>query len=176
MRGILLAVLASTASPAAAAVVDVQPSGFEVREEAVIAAPPERVYAAVGQVGQWWSSEHTYSGDARNLSLDLKVGGCFCERLANGGAVGHMVVDMVEPGRLLRLAGALGPLASTGGSGHFVIALTPKNGGTEAVITYDFGGYAKGGLQSWASPVDQVLALQLARLKRYVETGQPAAK
>ncbi len=161
------------AAPAAAEVVDAQPSGFEVHETAQVAAPPERVYAAIGQIGQWWMSQHTYSGDAKNLSLDLHVGGCFCERLADGGGTGHMVVDMVQPNQLVRLAGALGPLAGTGGTGHMAIRLAPKDGGTAVDLTYDFGGYGKGGLAHWAVPVDGVLGEQVARLKRYVETGRP---
>jgi uncharacterized protein YndB with AHSA1/START domain len=174
MRALVLGMVGvSLAGPAAAAVVDAQPSGFEVRETAQIAAPPERVYAAIGEVGRWWMSQHTYSGDAKNLTLDLHVGGCFCERLPDGGATGHMVVDMVQPNRLVRLAGALGPLAATGGAGHLAIRLAPKNGGTALDLTYDFGGYAKGGMAQWAAPVDGVLGEQVARLKRYVETGKP---
>jgi uncharacterized protein YndB with AHSA1/START domain len=174
MRALVLGMVGvSLAGPAAAAVVDAQPSGFEVRETAQIAAPPERVYAAIGEVGRWWMSQHTYSGDAKNLTLDLHVGGCFCERLPDGGATGHMVVDMVQPNRLVRLAGALGPLAATGGAGHLAIRLAPKNGGTALDLTYDFGGYAKGGMAQWAAPVDGVLSEQVARLKRYVETGKP---
>ncbi|HXQ12498.1 MAG TPA: SRPBCC domain-containing protein [Caulobacteraceae bacterium] len=174
MQAALIALLgAGLARPAAAAVVDAQPSGFELQETAQIAAPPERVYAAIGQIGQWWMSQHTYSGDAKNLTLDLTVGGCFCERLRDGGGTRHMVVDMLQPNRLVRLAGALGPLAGTGGAGHLAIRLAPKDGGTALDLTYDFGGYAKGGMAQWAAPVDGVLGEQVARLKRYVETGKP---
>ncbi len=81
--------------------------------------------------------------------------------------------DTVQPNRLVRLAGALGPLAATGGAGHLAIRLAPKNGGTALDLTYDFGGYAKGGMAQWAAPVDGVLGEQVARLKRYVETGKP---
>ncbi len=176
MRALVLGFVgASLAVPAAAAVVDAQPSGFEVHEAVQIAAPPEQVYAAIGEVGRWWMSQHTFSGDAKNLALDLHVGGCFCERLPNGGATGHLVVDMVQPNRLVRLAGALGPLAGTGGDGHLAIRLEPKDGGTALDLTYDFGGYAKGGMAQWAGPVDEVLGAQVARLKRYVETGKPDA-
>ena len=46
--------------------------------------------------------------------------------------------------------------------------------GTDVVLTYDFGGYAKGGLaETLAAPVDKVLGEQVARLKKYVETGKP---
>jgi uncharacterized protein YndB with AHSA1/START domain len=163
------------ASPAGAAVVDAQRNGFEVREEAEVAAPPARVYAALGQIGQWWLGEHSYSGDARNLSLDLKAGGCFCERLKDGGSARHLGVILVQPNALVRLEGALGPLATTGGSGHLTITLIPKGAGTDVVLTYDFGGYAMDDMDQWAAPVDAVLGAQLGRLKRYIETGKPDA-
>jgi hypothetical protein len=53
--------------------------------------------------------------------------------------------------------------------------LTPAAGGaTDVSLTYDVGGYAKGGLaERWAAPVDKVLGEQLVRLKTYVETGKP---
>jgi uncharacterized protein YndB with AHSA1/START domain len=175
MRTAFLAALGlGLASPAAAAVVDAQPGGFEVREQAQIAAPPARVYAAIGRIGQWWLSGHTYSGDAKNLSLDLKPGGCFCEVLKDDGGVRHMGVILVQPDKTVRLEGALGPLATTGGAGHLSFALSPRDTGTNVVLTYDFGGYAKGGMDKWAAPVDGVLGAQLDSLKRYVETGQPA--
>jgi uncharacterized protein YndB with AHSA1/START domain len=175
MRTALLAAFGlGLASPAAAAVVDAQPGGFEVREQVQIAAPPAEVYAAIGRIGQWWLSEHTYSGDAKNLSLDLKPGGCFCEGLKDGGGVRHMGVILVQPDKTVRLEGALGPLATTGGTGHLSFALSPKDAGTSVVLTYDFGGYAKGGMDKWAAPVDQVLGAQLDSLKRYVETGRPS--
>jgi uncharacterized protein YndB with AHSA1/START domain len=174
MRAIALGLAAALlAAPAAAAVVDAQPNGFEVREEALIKAPPAAVYAAFGRVGDWWSSQHTYSHDAHNLRLELKVGGCWCETLPNGGATGHLVVEMVQPNEFVRLAGALGPLGSTGGTGHLAVTLAPKDGGTLMVWLYDFGGYSKDGMARWAAPVDGVLGLQLTRLKAYVETGKP---
>jgi uncharacterized protein YndB with AHSA1/START domain len=176
MRAAIFTAMAlGLASPAAAAVIDSQPGGFEVREQAQVAATPAQVYAAIGQVGQWWNSEHTYSGDARNLSLELKAGGCFCEQLKDGGGAKHMGVILVQPNRLVRLEGALGPLAGTGGTGHLTFALSAKDAGTNVVLTYDFGGYAKGGMGDFSAPVDAVLGGQLDRLKRYVETGRPDA-
>ena len=32
--------------------------------------------ALVGQIGSWWNPEHTYSHDAKNLSIDPRPGGC----------------------------------------------------------------------------------------------------
>jgi hypothetical protein len=169
------AALVAVAAPASAAVTDIQPNGFEVTEIEQIAAPPPAVYAALGRIGDWWSSQHSFSGDAKNLHLDLQAGGCLCETLKDGGEAAHLRVIMVQPNAVVRLEGALGPLAASGGTGHLTLKLAPKDGGTEAVLTYDFGGYIKGGFADWAAPVDGVLGEQMARLKRYAETGRADA-
>ena len=72
----------------------------------------------------------------------------------------------------LRLYGGLGPLQFTGASGHLGFGLKPAGAATELTVTYDVGGYAKGGLEQFAAPVDKVLGEQVARLKRYAETGK----
>ena len=123
------------------------------------------------QPAGWWSSEHTWSGDAKNLSIDSS--GCFCERLKHG-AVRHMTVIYADEDNALRMEGALGPLQFTGATGRLAVSLTPRDGGTEVLMTFDAGGYAKGGLaETLAAPVDQVLGAQLARLKKAAETGKP---
>jgi uncharacterized protein YndB with AHSA1/START domain len=161
------------ATAARAEVVDVQPNGFEVSETVHIAAPPDKVYAAFSQVGHWWDSDHSFSGDASHLSLNPTVGGCFCEALSGGGSTMHLRVIYAAPGKMLRLEGVLGPLQALGATGHLTWALKAKDGGTELVQTYDVGGYAKGGFASWATPVDHVLGQQEMRLKAWVETGKP---
>ena len=174
MRVMLILAAAALATAARAEVVDAQANGFEVKETQHVAAPPDRVFAALAEIGRWWDSAHTYSGDASKLSLEPKAGGCFCEALKDGGSVAHMRVVYAAPGKALRLEGALGPLQSLGAAGHLDFELTPKDGGTDIVATYDVGGYAKGGLAVWAGPVDHVLGRQVARLKAFVETGRPA--
>ncbi|MDI1365107.1 MAG: ATPase, partial [bacterium] len=47
------------------------------------------------------------------------------------------------------------------------------DGETTLTLTYDVGGYLRGGLDKIAAPVDGVLGQQVLRLKRQVETGQP---
>jgi hypothetical protein len=72
----------------------------------------------------------------------------------------------------LRMFGGIGPLQLTGAAGHLGVRLKPVGGATEVTMTYDVGGYAKGGLaETFAAPVDQVLGQQVARLKKAVETG-----
>ena len=158
------------AGGAAAKVIDSQPNGFEVTETVAIGAPADKVWEGLGQIGNWWDSDHTFSGAATNLSIDLKAGGCFCEAIPGGGSVSHMLVVYAHPDTVVRLFGALGPLQSTGASGHLSWTLKETTGhGTIVTVTYDVGGYAIGGLKKWAAPVDKVLGQQAERLKRYVE-------
>ena len=78
-----------------------------------------------------------------------------------------------QPDKLLRLEGALGPLQDFGVIGHLTLTLRQNGAGTQVTQTYDAGGHAPGGLDKLAAPVDGVLTEQLARLKRYTETGSP---
>jgi hypothetical protein len=52
---------------------DMETSEFTVKISVTIHAAPEEVYQKlVHNVGEWWSSEHTFSGDAHNLTIDDK--------------------------------------------------------------------------------------------------------
>lgn len=159
----------SPLASAQAEVKSVAPNGFEIVDTASIQASPERVYAALGQIGQWWSAAHTFSKDAANLSLELKAGGCFCERLMDGGSVQHLIVVYASPGQGLRLRGALGPLQMEGVDGTLAWALKPSEGGTSVTQSYVVGGYIRKGIDDWAPRVDKVLHEQLDRLQRFVE-------
>ena len=158
--------VAGTARPE---VVDSQPGGFTVRESRTIAASPAKVWAVLVEPGSWWSSEHTFSRDARNLTLSPKPGGPWLEALPGGGGVLHMTVLYVDPPSALRLEGALGPLQALGAVGHLTFKLTPQDGGTAITETYDVGGHAAGGLDKLAGPVNHVLDEQLGRLKARAE-------
>ncbi len=158
-----LALLA--AGSARAEVVDAQPNGFEVRRQVVIAAPANAVWATLVTPSKWWASAHTFSGSAANLSLGAASGACFCERLPNGGSVLHMTTVNAVPGQKLVLVGALGPMQSSGASGALTFLLAEKDGATTVTVTYDVGGYFKGGLDKIAAPVDGVLGQQVAGLK-----------
>jgi uncharacterized protein YndB with AHSA1/START domain len=172
---LLLGLLASSRS--SAEVADSSVAGFRVREVALIKSAPTVVYQAlVSRIGDWWNSEHTFSGSSRNLSLRDEPGGCFCERLPDGGGVRHLTVVYVSPNRELRLTGAIGPLQTQGVAGSMTWKLTPAEGGTNVELTYSLGGYYPGGLTSMAAAVDGVIGEQLARLKSYVETGKPQAQ
>lgn len=168
LAGAVLAPLAAQAE-----VLAITSSGFEVRDSVTIKAPTDKVYAGLLQIGRWWNPQHSWSGDAANLSIDARAGGCFCEKLANGGSVQHMTVSLVMPGKLLRLSGALGPLQSEGFTGSMSWSLKPADGATELTLSYKAGGYATRPVSEWAPDVDGVLAEQLGRLKKFAETGKP---
>ena len=162
------------AAPARGEVVETNAAGFSVRNAATINAPPATVYATLtDKVGGWWDPAHTFSHDARNLSVDAKPGGCFCERLPDGGGVQHMSVVYASPGKLLRLNGAIGPLQEAALAGTMTWTLVPAGDGTQVEMTYTVGGFRIGGFRDMPTIVDGVLRGQLARLKAFVETGRP---
>ena len=157
-----------------AAVVDSSAAGFTVKITLNIQATPDDVYRRlVHNVGEWWNPAHTFSGDARALSIDNRAPGCFCERLPNLGTARHMEVVRASPGEKLVMLGALGPLQPFAVTGAMTIDLAPDAGGTKLVATYAVGGYFPAGLNTWAAPVDSVLTEQLTRLKNFVEHGNP---
>ena len=168
LAGLLLGL--ALVRPAVAEVRSVTASGFEIVSTATIAAPPNQVYAALGEIAHWWDPAHTVSKDASNLSLELRAGGCLCERLKDGGSVQHLQVAYAAPGAALRLRGALGPLQMEGVDGVLAWTLKAAEGGrTEAILSYVVGGYIRGGMESWAPRVDRVIDGALQRLKSFVE-------
>jgi uncharacterized protein YndB with AHSA1/START domain len=165
---------AMLAAPVHGEVIESTASGFSVRNAAAINGPPAKVYDALtDKVGGWWDPAHTFSHDARNLSLDAKPGGCFCERLADGGGVQHMSVVYAAPGKLLRLTGAIGPLQEAALAGTMTWTLSQTASGTTVELIYAVGGFRPGGFRDIPTVVDAVLRGQLARLKAFIETGRP---
>jgi uncharacterized protein YndB with AHSA1/START domain len=169
--------IALFSSSAHADVVDSAPGGFSIKQTITVAAPAAKAWAALIEPRGWWDKRHTWSGDATNLALEAKAGGCFCEKLPNRGSVRHMDVVYVDPAKLLRLTGGLGPLQDLPVAAvmtmQFIQGQGQGQGQTTLELTYKVGGYASTGLAALAAPVDAVLAEQFARWKRKVETGKP---
>ena len=165
MRVIPLFAIA-VATPLQAEVKSASAVGFETNNVAMIAAPPEHVYAMLGEPARWWNKNHTYSGDATNLSQQLRAGGCFCETIpADGATIEHGRVVYAQPGKSLRIHGALGPLQQEGAMGALTWALKPVAGGTEVTQTYVVGGFVRAGADKLAPIVDRVMAEQLKGLQ-----------
>lgn len=165
--------LALLASVARAEVKEAGPDHLLVQDSRVIHASPTQLYAALIDVGHWWNSEHTYSGDASHLSLQAEAGGCFCERWGDQSAL-HGRVLWAAPGHLLRLESSLGPLQGMAVQGVMTFMLKPASGGTTLQFEYRVNGGSTSGLDKLAPTVDGVLMQQLQRLQSYAQTGKSA--
>jgi uncharacterized protein YndB with AHSA1/START domain len=153
---------------------EIGPNGFLVKFDVSINAPMAKVYdAMVGHIGSWWNPEHTYSHDAKNLSIDARPGGCFCEKLPNGGGIEHLRVVYIAPPQTVRFTGALGPLQTSGVAGSMTWKLTGGSDNTRLDLSYSVGGFIPGGFEKMAPAVEGMLREQLDRLKLFIETGKP---
>jgi hypothetical protein len=158
------------ATEANSEVLNAAPGGFTISYQTEISAARIDVYnAAVNNVGDWWSDDHTYTGNAGNMYIEAKTQGCFCEKLGVDGGVVHLVVTFVNPGEMLRLTGGLGPLGLMGVNGNMTWEFTDSEEGTIVTLNYALGGYMDGGLDSIAEAVDGVLVEQMTSLKAFVE-------
>jgi uncharacterized protein YndB with AHSA1/START domain len=163
-RGALAAViLAAVAAPAHADVISVDDRGFVIERRVSSAAAPAATWARLVRPGLWWSSNHSWSGRAANMTLDPRAGGCFCERW-KGGEAEHGRVLQAVPGKLLRLSAPLGPMQSMGVSAVLTFELTPVGAGTEIRLRYIVGGNFGMDPRVLAPIVDGVLAEQLSGL------------
>lgn len=169
----LIAVTAVAAfQPVAAEVESSNATGFKIASQLVVNASREDAWnAAINDIGKWWSSDHTISGDAGRLHIDAQPLGCFCETLGQHAGVVHMTVTTVVPHTMLRLTGGLGPLGLLGVEGNMTWEFDETGDSTKITFTYAVGGYRDGGLDVLASPVDSVIADALKRLQAYIDTG-----
>jgi hypothetical protein len=137
-------------------------------------AAPADLYRAVGQIGSWWSSKHTFSGSAANLSLKAEAGGCLCESWSEG-SVAHGRVIETRRDRLVRLDARLGPLLQMPVVAVLTFSFEPKDKGTVVVVSYKINGDATAsfGMKGLAPAVDGVIGQQTARLVKFAETGKP---
>lgn len=168
----LAALLFAWPAFAHAEVKDAGPGGFTIEQKLDIAADRAKLWRTLIHPELWWSPDHSYSGDARQLRLGAHAGGCWCESV-KGGTVEHLRVVYIQKEELLRLSGGLGPLQGMAdGAMTFTLAADETRSGF--TLSYHVWGYDPAGLDKLAPIVDQVLAEQMARLKSVVETGKPA--
>ena len=161
------------AGSAHAEVQETRENGFVIEATVMAEATPAVVYRKLLKVGDWWDPAHTWSGSARNLKLSAQAGGCFCEKLAGGGSVQHGRVIFARPGQLLRLEAALGPLQDMAVTGVLSFNLAPDGPGTRIKMTYRVAGVLSMDSAKLAPLVDQVLGIQLGRLRSFAG-GAPA--
>lgn len=168
---IALAIASYALSPsiAVAEVLNAAPGGFTVQHERLMAADRAATWTAALSIGDWWSDDHTVSGDAGRMRIDARPLGCFCEYLGDDDGVVHLAVTSVSSQVMLRMTGGLGPLGLMGVNGNMTWEFFDDVAGTRVRFTYAVGGYYDKGLDTIAGPVDAVIGDALERLRSYVE-------
>ena len=167
--------------PAAAAkVVDQSEAGFTVAHTAQVAATPADVWKMLRMPQNWWSKDHSWSGDATNFWLDSQAGGCFCEKLPDTGAgvgsVQHARVLFSKPGQMLRLSGAFGPLQGEAANGTLTIQIKATPTGSALRFDYVVGGYMRFKTAEIAPAVDKVIGEQLLGLANALGGALPPSR
>lgn len=164
---ILLAAAALAPLLAHAEVTASAPDAFLTTHRIETDATPAQAWEALGRIGAWWNGQHTYSGDAANLSMELRAGACWCERWAEG-SIEHGRVVYAHRDRTLRIAGALGPLQELAVDGILQFAIARPGPRTVVTVTYRVRG-AQAGVDKLAAIVDKVVGEQVARLGQTLE-------
>lgn len=151
----------SLAVPAHAEVTERHADGFTLRMSTSVNAGWGQAFFAVGDVARWWNAEHSYSGDAANLSMELRPGACFCEAMPDGTTFEHGRVVAIDQRREVRLDAPLGPLKGMATRADLVFGWNNTIGADQVLtLTYVVEGEGLGG---FADPVDQVLTDQFQR-------------
>lgn len=171
MRLVPLMIVSAMSGPASAAVIASADHGFEVQHSVNLVVPQAEAYSAFAQIGGWWDNEHTYSGDAKRMTLALHPGGCFCESMDKGGGVEHMRVAFVQPGERIVMSGSLGPMLYEATTGVMDVKFERIAGGTKVTMNYRVAGFAKGNAAAMAPLVDQVLGTQMKRYRIFAAAG-----
>lgn len=172
----LLAVFAAAPVSSPAEVRDATASGFTLENAQIVPVDARTAWRAlVDDVGRWWPADHTWWGDASKLSIQPVANGCFCE-IDGARQAAHMRVVFVDPDRLLRMSGGLGPLQGMGLDGVLEFRLEPEEGGTRISMFYRAGGYTPDDLARFAPVVDKVQALQLGGLADFLRAQATPAQ
>ena len=173
-----IAALALYAAPATAKVASAAPNGFSVVQLDDVDASPAEIWSVLAQPALWWNPDHSFTGEAIYFTLDVKPGGCFCEKIpageTEGGGIRHFTVVYVDKPRVLRLEGGLGPLQSEAVAATMTFAIEPRDEGSVVSLSYTVGGYMRSPVPDLAQSLDQVTGEALARLKAVAEGRDPA--
>lgn len=166
MRKQIFAALLMALAPAGLASADVKakaPDGFTIQIKSQTKRDRDEAWAHLLDIASWWSSAHTYSGEAKSLSIDARAGGCWCE-IWNGGEVEHGRVVLVMPREIVRFDTSLGPLQDLGVKAAMTLTLSDgTEGRTMVTLDYKVTGSSLSGLDVLAPVVEGVLAEAMTR-------------
>ena len=163
------AALSAAPLPAAAEVTASSDRGFVSHNEVLVDVSPAQAWAEMLRPAGWWNGDHSYSGNAANMTIDARVGGCFCEAIPGpagepAGQIEHMRVLYLAPGSTLRMTGGLGPLQSEAVTAVLTMTVKPEGEMTRISWDYVVGGYGRLDLARIAPLVDMVIGEQFERL------------
>lgn len=183
----IVAALTALSTPALAEVKTTTDTGFNIVHITEVAAAPDVVWKRLIAPKDWWSKTHSWSGSSDGFYIDAQAGGCFCElfqekgadgKVKTTGSVEHMRVIFAQPGKVLRMQGALGPLQSEAMLGTLTVAMaaTKDGKGTKLSFSYVVGGYMRYKVADIAPAVDKVLGEQFKSLVApFAPTGSEEA-
>lgn len=169
------AAIAALPTPAIAEIKAQGENGFNVVHIATVDAEPDVIWKRLIVPKDYWSNAHSWTGSVDGFVLEPRAGGCFCEliqetdikgKVKTIGSVEHMRVIYAQPGKVLRMQGALGPLQSEAVLGTLTVAINPaKDGkGTTVFFSYVVGGYMRYKVSEIAPAVDKVIGEQFAKM------------
>jgi len=165
LRAALFTVLLLPAAPLVAELTQSDEQGFTVDHSVTTAAAPYVAWRTLtAHIDQWWNPAHSWSGEAARLYMETERGGCFCERLPDGGFAEHLRIVYLAPGKEIRFEGGLGPLQTMPVQGRMTWKIEPSGSGSTIRFTYRVFGHPEGGLAGIAPAVDGVIGEQLQRL------------
>lgn len=167
--------LLAMSSPVNAEVKAASDTGFNVIHIATVNATPDEVWKRLLSPKDYWNKAHSWSGSSAGFYIDAQANGCFCElfqeedvngKLKTVGSVEHMRVIFAQPGKVLRMQGALGPLQSEAVIGTLTVAMEPakESTGTRVSFSYVVGGYMRYKVSEIAPAVDKVLNEQFKNM------------
>ncbi|HEV7229618.1 hypothetical protein [Brevundimonas sp.] len=171
MRAILIAVAASFAfaAPAAAEIVSRSENGFTLKFVSSTDIDPADIPTALEDVALWWDGDHSYTGDAANLSLDLSPGGCWCEKMPDGTAFDHGRTVSVAADRI-KFSAPFGPLRGKATTADLIVTWPGANRGWDVTWTMVVEGPGVGAM---ADAVHGVMEAGFQRWVRFLEYGEP---
>lgn len=146
------------------------PTHFVLRHEATSELSPAELWEKLVRPSTWWHPDHSYSGDARNLTLDPQAGGLWREDW-DGGSVAHVRVLLAVPGKTLRLEAPFGPLQGLGA--YTIWTITIAAGETGSIVVFDevSSGPPTAKLDEVAGAVDFVKTEAIMRLVAHEPVG-----
>lgn len=157
---LLLAVVSLTAR---ADIVSSSESHFVLRHEATSSLTAPELWARLVKPASWWHPDHTYSGSAGNLSLDVTAGGLWREEW-DTGSVTHGEVVYVQSGKVLRLNAPFGPLQSLGAYTIWTITIAATETGSSVTFDEVSNGPTTADMTEMAKAVDFVKGEAIRRL------------